>query len=78
MRACARPECRRSERRGPSLASAYAQSGELEEARAEAAEVLRINPRFTIESYKRLLVFKNPKDVEHRVDGMRKAGLPEN
>jgi adenylate cyclase len=31
------------------LASAYAQSGQLEEARKEAAEVLRINPGFTIE-----------------------------
>jgi adenylate cyclase len=49
----------------------------LEEARKEAAEVLRINPRFTIESYKRLAVFKDPKDVEHRLDGLRKAGLPE-
>jgi adenylate cyclase len=59
------------------LASAYAQLGQIEEARAEAAEVLRINPGFTIEGYKRLLVFKDPKDLEHRLDGMRKAGLPE-
>jgi adenylate cyclase len=60
------------------LASAYAQSGQLEEARKEAAEVLRINPGFTIESYKRILaVYKNPKDLEHRLDGLRKAELPE-
>src|SRR5262249_18003634 len=59
------------------LAAAYAQSGQLEEARAEAAEVLRINPGFTIESWKRLAVYKDPKDVEHRLDGARKAGLPE-
>jgi adenylate cyclase len=59
------------------LAAAYAQSGQLEEARAEAAEVLRINPGFTIESYKRLFVHKDPKDAEHRLDGLRKAGLPE-
>jgi adenylate cyclase len=59
------------------LASAYAQLGQLEEARKEAAEVLRINPGFTIEGYKRILVYKDPKDVEHRLDGMRKAGLPE-
>jgi adenylate cyclase len=60
------------------LASAYAQSGQLEEAREEAAEVLRINPGFTIESYKRpAAVYKDPKDAEHRLDGMRKAGLPE-
>jgi hypothetical protein len=30
----------------------------------------------TIESAKRLVVYKDPKDVDHRLDGMRKAGLP--
>jgi adenylate cyclase len=60
------------------LASAYAQSGQFEEARAEAAEVLRINPGFTIESWKPILLLnKNPEDLEHRIDGLRKAGLPE-
>ena len=59
------------------LAAACAQSGQLEEARAEAAEVLRINPAFTIERYKRIVVFKDPNDTEHRLDGLRKAGLPE-
>jgi len=59
------------------LAAAYAQLGQLEEARKEAAEVLRINPGFTIEGWKRLAVFKDPKDVDHNIDGLRKAGLPE-
>jgi adenylate cyclase len=59
------------------LACGYAQAGQLEEARAEAGEVLRINPGFTIESWKPLLVHKNLKDLEHRLDGLRKAGLPE-
>jgi adenylate cyclase len=59
------------------LASAYAQAGQLEEARKEAAEVLRINPDFTIQGYKRLWAYKDPKDAEHRLEGLRKAGLPE-
>jgi adenylate cyclase len=59
------------------LAGAYAHAGQLEEARKEAAGVLRINPDFTIESWKRLLVHKDPKDAEHRLDGLRNAGLPE-
>jgi adenylate cyclase len=59
------------------LGSAYAQLGQLEEARKETAEVLRINPAFTIERFKSLAVYKTPKDVEHRIDGLRKAGLPE-
>jgi adenylate cyclase len=58
------------------LASAYAQSGQFEEARAEFVEVMRINPGFTIDRYKRLAVHKDPKDVEHRLEGLRKAWLP--
>src|ERR1019366_5564708 len=59
------------------LAAVCAQLGQLSEARAEAAEVLRINPGFTIAKWKRLAVYKNSKDAEHRFDGLRKAGLPE-
>jgi adenylate cyclase len=61
------------------LASAYAQLGQLEEARAEIAEVLRIDPDFTVAKSKQtyLYFFKNPSDAEHNIDGLRKAGLPE-
>jgi adenylate cyclase len=59
------------------LAATYAQAGQLEEARKEAAEVLKIDPGFTIERHKRIMVHKNLKDLEHRLDGLRKAGLPE-
>jgi adenylate cyclase len=59
------------------LAAGYARLGQLEEAGAEAAEVLRINSAFTIESWKRTTPFKDPKDLEHLTDGLRKAGLPE-
>jgi len=59
------------------LVQAYAQSGQLEEARKEAAEVLRVNPVFTIESWKRLAVYKEPEDAERFIDGLRRAGLPE-
>ena len=59
------------------LGSAYAQLGLLEEARKETAEVLRVNPGFTIERFMPLAAYKNPEDLEHRLDGLRKAGLPE-
>jgi tetratricopeptide (TPR) repeat protein len=59
------------------LAAACAQAGRLEAGRKEAAEVLRIHPEFTIERHKRLLVYKDPRDLDHRIEGMRKAGLPE-
>jgi hypothetical protein len=59
------------------LASAYAHLGQCEEAGKETREVLRINPAFTIETFKRLAVFTDPKDAEHLIDGLRNAGLPE-
>jgi adenylate cyclase len=59
------------------LAAALAQAGQLEEARQEAAEVLRINPGFTIASWNCLNVFRDSRDAGRRIDGLRKAGLPE-
>jgi adenylate cyclase len=60
------------------LAANLAQLGQLDEAHAEAAEVLRINPKYTIDgTQRRLTLFKRPEDAEHLFDGLRKAGLPE-
>jgi tetratricopeptide (TPR) repeat protein len=60
------------------LAATYVQMGKLEEAYAEAVEVLRIDPQFTIDgTQRRLALFKRPEDAEHLFDGLRKAGLPE-
>jgi hypothetical protein len=50
---------------------------QLTDAKAEAEEVLRINPGFTIEKFKGLAVYKAATDFERRLDGLRKAGLPE-
>jgi hypothetical protein len=51
--------------------------GQLAEAKAEAAEVLRIEPDFAIDRWKCTAVYKDPKDTEHLLVGLRKAGLPE-
>jgi adenylate cyclase len=60
------------------LAANLAQLGQLDEARAAAAEVLRIDPKYTIDGRQRRLAhFKRPEDAEHLFDGLRKAGLPE-
>ena len=60
------------------LAANLAQLGQLDEARAEAAEVLRIDPKYTIDgTQRRLALYKRPEDAEHLFDGLRKAGLPE-
>jgi len=59
------------------LGAAYAQLRHLAEARAEAAEALRIDPAFTIERWKYHAVYRHSQDGEHLFDGLRKAGLPE-
>lgn len=59
------------------LAATYAQLGQLDDARAEAAEVLRVNPSYSIEKQRQVSVMKRADDIEHLVGGLRKAGLPE-
>ena len=54
----------------------YSACGKDAEAREEALEVLRINPKFTVESYARILPYRNPSDRDRSVRNMRKAGLP--
>jgi TolB-like protein/class 3 adenylate cyclase len=60
-----------------SLAAVYAEMDRMEEARAAAAEVLRINPEFTVRHWAKVQLFKDPSVSEHRNELMRKAGLPE-
>ncbi len=57
------------------LASAYSKLDQLAEARAEAAEVLRINPQFSLEVYKERVPLKDPAMLERDSAALRKAGL---
>ena len=57
------------------LTAAYAHLGQLEDARSQAAHVLRIDPDFISVGYRKLAAFWRPADVEHVIDGLRKAGL---
>ena len=60
------------------LAATYAQLDEMPRAQFHAAEVLRIEPRYTIRGMNRTLpALKSAADAEHLVDGLMKAGLPE-
>jgi adenylate cyclase len=58
-----------------SLAATYSLSGRDEEAHAEAEEVLRINPKFSLEYYAKTLPFKNQAQLDRYIEAMRKAGL---
>ena len=60
-----------------SLAAAYIMLGREEEARNEAAEVLRLYPKFSVEAYRKKSLYKNPEDLKRFYDAMLKAGLPE-
>src|SRR5262249_3781092 len=57
------------------LAIIYAQLGEIEKARAEAAEVLRIQPTYTNSGTTReLAAFKDPEDDNHFFDVAAQSG----
>jgi len=51
--------------------------GWLKQAKAEAAEVLRIELTWTIKAAMCVNTFKNSQHAAHYFGGMRKAGLPQ-
>ena len=57
------------------LAGAYSLTGREEEARSAAEEVLRINPKFSLQHYAKTSPYKNKADREHYIGALRKAGL---
>ena len=57
------------------LAGCLSALGREEEARAEVAEVLRLNPNFSLEVLRQTVPPKDPAVVEHMLDALRKAGL---
>jgi len=59
------------------LAACYSSLNRQSEAESAAKEVLRINPKFTLESYAKTLPYKNKADVERYMAALRKARLPE-
>ena len=57
------------------LAAIYIMMGREKEARAEAEEVLRINPKFSLEFWEKALPYKDRSVVDNLVKVLRKAGL---
>jgi hypothetical protein len=49
--------------------------GREEEARAEAAEALKINPNFSLKDYAETRPHVDPENTARFVDSLRKAGL---
>jgi adenylate cyclase len=57
------------------LAASYIHVGQEEEAHAEAAEVLKIDPEFSLERYAKTYPLKNKADKDLYIAALRKAGL---
>jgi tetratricopeptide (TPR) repeat protein len=57
------------------LAASYAQAGRLEDAAWEVAELLTLDPGFTLEHVPEVAPFRDPEPVGRLLDGLRKAGL---
>ena len=57
------------------LAVAYSELGREEEAQAEAAEVLRLNPQFSLEVMRQRAPYTEPAVRERLLTALRKAGL---
>jgi adenylate cyclase len=57
------------------LAVVYSELGQATEARAEAAEILRLNPQFSLAVHRQRMPIKDPAVLERHLAALRKAGL---
>jgi adenylate cyclase len=57
------------------LAATYSMMGRENEARAEAAEVLRINPKYSLDSFAKSFSYKDQSQKDVLINTLRKAGL---
>jgi adenylate cyclase len=57
------------------LAATYSMMGREKEARAEAAEILRINPKFSVDWLAKAAPFKDQSVIDNYIGALRKAGL---
>lgn len=59
------------------LTHAYSLADRQEDAQKEAAEVLRINPKFSLKLLEKRLGYKNQADTDRWITTLHKAGLPD-
>jgi tetratricopeptide (TPR) repeat protein len=56
-------------------AAVYSLAGREEEARKEGAELLKLNPKFSLEKWGKSLKYKNQDDQKRLIGALRRAGL---
>jgi adenylate cyclase len=59
------------------LAASYAQLGTTADAEAQVAEALLMAPDYTLQRAAESEPYRDRADLEHYLDGLRKAGLPQ-
>lgn len=59
------------------LTAALSDAGIDSEAKAAAAEVLRINPRYSIEQFEKTAPYRDKALTKRYADSLRKAGIPD-
>ncbi len=59
------------------LAASYAYLGRMDKAKSHAAKVLESEPDFSILRFAKSRSYKDESDLEHYLEGLRMAGLPE-
>jgi len=59
------------------LAANFVHLGMMEEAHAEARQVLRLHPEFTISNWRRRPPYRDHAVLERYIDALRRAGLPD-
>jgi adenylate cyclase len=57
------------------LTATYSEAGRLEEARVQASEVLRVQPKFSAERFVKKIPYKDRAETKRIIDALRKAGL---
>jgi adenylate cyclase len=57
------------------LAGTYSMMSQEKEAHAEATEVLRINPKFSVDYFAKTLSYKDQSKKDKTISALRKAGL---
>jgi adenylate cyclase len=59
------------------LGATYVEMERMEDARAEIAEVLRVDPKYTVKVVPRSFPWKDQAEIDLLADSLRKAGLPD-
>jgi len=57
------------------LVAIYSLLNREQDARVEAAKVLKIDPKFSLKLFKKSLLYKKQVDIERRMEALRRAGL---